>query len=659
MNFDRTEYNNSFLKSSKYNFFRNRIKEDNTFQKLTPSFSITNSHPKNKKNPLFLGTSHLYFSDNSIINNRTNKSNKSNYTKIKYGIIKKLNPRQKIQIKKIKLKKSFSEIFQNNDIDFVRNLNIDSLTHFRNNLKLKENLNSLSQDYFQKPAKKVSKIFFDINNDNNNEDLEEQKNKNEILPMLDRNKINKSFKLFQAKTKELKLELSELAQKEVINQLKLLKKEIENSHNKKKEFFQQIKEIDEEIEEINEENEFLQDFYLKEINNLSKDKNNKIDLLDEIIKFKIKLKLYGKNKDIKERQSFLHILSLKYRQNKSMDSEEEQSPKNKKESFTKIENKNKNNQDFKRLESFEQNLKKSNKKKKYDNFMKEQNERMDKLKEDKKDLEEKIKQIELEIDKNKKEEKIIVDQLMMSYKESLYKGTNVKSEGLVWIIKAIWNLGENVPMSFMPNFLDCESVDYLFKLAKKQNALEALIKKRLEDKIKLKKKVSSKSYHLKPPEDNEDNEDKTNEIINNNKSLSVKAKLILRFQKETKLLENSRKKDIYRDLVKKFKGRENKFEIINMPELFMIKDLENQIEKTREEISELKKNEINRIIKCFIEKNYENIYHTNIETVLAALIGADEKDTEINRYNLAKKNYLASMKQVRFYSHNNMNKYKY
>ena len=52
--------------------------------------------------------------------------------------------------------------------------------------------------------------------------------------------------------------------------------------------------------------------------------------------------------------------------------------------------------------------------------MKEQNERMDKLKEDKKDLEEKIKQIELEIDKNKKEEKIIVDQLMMSYKESLY-----------------------------------------------------------------------------------------------------------------------------------------------------------------------------------------------------------------------------------------------
>ena len=96
-----------------------------------------------------------------------------------------------------------------------------------------------------------------------------------------------------------------------------------------------------------------------------------------------------------------------------------------------------------------------------------------------------------------------------------------------------------------------------------------------------------------------------------------------------------------------------------MPELFMIKDLENQIEKTREEISELKKNEINRIIKCFIEKNYENIYHTNIETVLAALIGADEKDTEINRYNLAKKNYLASMKQVRFYSHNNMNKYKY
>ena len=216
-------------------------------------------------------------------------------------------------------------------------------------------------------------------------------------------------------------------------------------------------------------------------------------------------------------------------------------------------------------------------------------------------------------------------------------------------------------MSFMPNFLDSESIDYLFKLALKQNSLEALIKKKLEVKIKLKKKIFTKSHFLKSQEDNDDNEDnveKTNEIINNNKSLSVKAKLVLRLEKETKLLERGKKKDVYRDLVKKFKGSENKFEIINMPEIFMIKKLENKIKKAREELLELKRNEINRIIKCFLENNYENKYHTNIETVLAALIGEDEKDTEMNRYNIAKKNYFASIRQIRFYSHRYMSKFK-
>ena len=52
----------------------------------------------------------------------------------------------------------------------------------------------------------------------------------------------------------------------------------------------------------------------------------------------------------------------------------------------------------------------------------------------------------------------------MSYKESLFKGKNVKKEGLIWIIKAIRNLGENVPLSYMPEFLDSEFIKFLFKL---------------------------------------------------------------------------------------------------------------------------------------------------------------------------------------------------
>ena len=50
---------------------------------------------------------------------------------------------------------------------------------------------------------------------------------------------------------------------------------------------------------------------------------------------------------------------------------------------------------------------------------------------------------------------------MTHYETLLYKGDEVRNEGLVWIIKAIWNLGENVPMSFIPPFLDFQSIEFL------------------------------------------------------------------------------------------------------------------------------------------------------------------------------------------------------
>ena len=646
MNFDKTEYNNSFTKSQKSIFFKKKLIVENPFQKLIPTFQLSNYTTKNKKPPLFLRTSNLYFSNSSLVQSRTHKSD--NYTQIKY--FKKINSKPKlIQIKKIKIKKSLSEIFQNNDIDLVRNLNIDSMTQFNKNLRLKENLINLSQDYFKKSKeKKMNKIIFDYINDKEiNEDSKEEKNKKEKLPMLNRNIINKSYELLQAKNRELKLEASENAEKEVINKIKILRKEMNIRINKKKELFDKIKEIDDELREYDEENQFIKELYLKEISDISKDKNNGIDIFDEIIKYKIKSKFYTKNQRIKDRQSLLRILNLrKNKTNLKDESLEDSSEENE-------YNKEATKQGNKRLVNFEKNMKKTNKKKKYDNLIKEQEEKMNELKKDKKISEEKINELEKEIDKYKKEEKTIVDKLMMSYKESLFKGKNVKSEGLVWLIKAIWNLGENVPMSFMPNFLDCESIDYLFKLARKQNSMESLTKKILEIKMKLKKKVSNKTHFIKSPKDNEN---KSNEAIDNNKSLSVKEKLILRKEKDTKNLENEKKKDKYKDLINKFEGDKIKFEVINMPEIITIKKLEKQIQNIKEEISELKKNEIDRIIKCFIEKNYENIFHTDIETVLAALIGLDEKDTEVNRFNVAKRNYLSSIKQIRFYDHNYVSK---
>ena len=219
MNFDKTEYNNSFTKSHKLTLFKRKNEVDNPFEKLVPTFQLSNYTTKSQKNPLFLRKSNLYFPNTSLINNKTTKNNQ---TQIKY--LKRCIPKQKIQIRKIKIKKSLSEIFQNNDIDLVRNLNIDSMAQFNDNLKLKENLINLSQDYFEQPKeKKMNKIFLNYNNDNDeegNDDLEEQKNRREKLPILNRNSINKSYELLQARNRELKLEMSENAEKDVINKIK-------------------------------------------------------------------------------------------------------------------------------------------------------------------------------------------------------------------------------------------------------------------------------------------------------------------------------------------------------------------------------------------------------------------------------------------------------
>ena len=62
---------------------------------------------------------------------------------------------------------------------------------------------------------------------------------------------------------------------------------------------------------------------------------------------------------------------------------------------------------------------------------------------------------------------------MRHYQELLYNGKEIRNEGLIWIIKAIWKLGENVPMSFMPTFLDLNAIKYLFNMARMSVELES------------------------------------------------------------------------------------------------------------------------------------------------------------------------------------------
>lgn len=98
--------------------------------------------------------------------------------------------------------------------------------------------------------------------------------------------------------------------------------------------------------------------------------------------------------------------------------------------------------------------------------------------------------LETKIFAHKEEKETIKNKLLLHYHTLLSEGIDTRQEGLLWIIKCIWNLGQNVIMSYMPNYLDEKGIDFIFTIAHKDFKLQK-IRKEIEDiKYKLKGRFS-------------------------------------------------------------------------------------------------------------------------------------------------------------------------
>ena len=648
MNFRKTNYKLKILKDTKKDIkysTQHIINKD--AKRLVPNLSCRNYFKKSPQNPLFIKTLNQF------------------------------------NLEKTKLKNSSSALFQSNDVDFVRNLNFDYLGQINENIMLRENLiNSLHNNSNEEEEEKTEEDLLKENLSKNKNEAEKEQIQ---LPKLNTNAIKtlnkyKSYELIQSHKRKIKNEISEQLQKELINKLKNLRGEVNLKKTEKNEIFKKIKNIEKELDEIDLENYFSKEKYKRQIDDIVK--KTMEDRKEEVIKNKAHAKLEAKKKKFIKAGNFMEIFGKGKVDNPSpinnnKDSNNINNNTPSKSSRTNLKNEaekpiiethnlinNFENNNFtdknarkslnkKSLEIFKINLLQTQRKKEFENFQNSQKEKVLNLKLDLKNLENALNKIDKDLETSRKEEKEIISKLMLFYKELLFKGKSLKKDGLVWIIKAIWYLGENVPMSFMPQFLDFESIDYLFKLAHKQLEIEYFSKKIREMKLNLKKDISIKykddikKLNISNKVENE----------NNNKYSSFdKRKLYSNMKKENNVLANENKKDVYRDLVKEFEEKNLQFEIMNLPEVNRINNVKKHVEKIRDDIIQLKKNEIKRISKCFIENNYEEKYHTNIETVLSALIGTDAKDTEMNKYNTHKKNYIAKLKKIRFFDHEHIRK---
>ena len=97
-------------------------------------------------------------------------------------------------------------------------------------------------------------------------------------------------------------------------------------------------------------------------------------------------------------------------------------------------------------------------------------------------------------------------ELLVHYHKLLLEGRDTRKDGLSWIIKSIWNLKSNVIMSFLPKFLDLNSIAFLFLYTDKLVKIEKMQKKIeiMNNEIKKREKKSKKLAHL------------SNMILNNN-----------------------------------------------------------------------------------------------------------------------------------------------
>jgi len=119
--------------------------------------------------------------------------------------------------------------------------------------------------------------------------------------------------------------------------------------------------------------------------------------------------------------------------------------------------------------------------------------KIEKLNEQKIEIMKKLKACESDLKDFREERNKIKKKLLLHYHNLLLEGKDTRKEGLSWIIKAIWNLKSNVLLSYMPKFLDNESIIFLFSYSMKTIKINSMYKFIQELSLKIKEKEDSLS----------------------------------------------------------------------------------------------------------------------------------------------------------------------
>ena len=520
--------------------------------------------------------------------------------------------------------------FQDNEVNIVRNLNIENETDFFANLFPKGNI--------------------EIN----------MMNEEELLTGSENNKTNK---VNLPKIKNITIDAILESEKRLNLNKKISMRNMANNHLEK-EMHDNLKEIKTKINDLqNRKIELYKNFDLK--TKQIKDIHFNLDVLK-----------IGKSETTLNNILDLNINALST--NKKEDSKnmtnsslgtnpERKEIKNQKQLLKPLFGKNKYEDKIQGLKMLYL-AKKENEEKKAENERK-----LIKLKEENEKISKEVKEIRNELIELKLKENDYEQKLMSHYEGLLYQGRDTRNDGLIWIIKSMWKLGKNVPMQYIPSFLDFRAIEFLFKLANKSIELEN--NKNLLNKTK--KDLTYKIHKLyffnnDNKTDIKNFSPKLFEGINKKTSLLFKTNLIKknsilkRSVSQTNIVKSyihstvddeqrEQEKNNFKEISKFYENKNNNVEIEKMDGMENIEILQTKIKNIENEIIELKNNEVIRIFKEFVENDYQHRYHVTIDVVLAALLGEHMKNIEVNKFAKFKKEYLDNLKNIRFFEYRKKN----
>ena len=579
-------------------------------------------------------------SRNIINNNITSLQNETDISKIRLRPIK-IHHKKKLftnssQTDLInKLTKNIPvSLFHDNEVNIVRNLNLYDDNNFCEQIYFKKNLerNMINdEELLNGSNNKISKVNLPkIKNITMDSILESEKRMN----------LNKKISMRNMANNQL--------EKELYENLKDIKKRINDLKNRKFELYKNFQLRTKQIRDINFEMETLgfgkSETFL----------NNIFDLSD---------KSPSRNNSKKSISKSLGGTPLRLGKKSRFLSPERKESKFQKQLIKTLWGKNDYDDKIQGIKMLYI-AKKMNDEKKAEN---EKN--LKQYKEGIEQINKELKKIREELSNLKEKENTSAQKLMRHYESLLYQGRDTRNDGLIWIIKSMWKLGKNVPMQYIPKFLDFHAIEFLFKLANKSIELENSKNLLNKNKKDLTLKIH-KLYFINNDHNTESNNFTKKQFGGKSKRTSLlfktnlikKNSILKRSVSQTNIIktyihssvddeQRDQEKNTFKEILKFYEKRNNNYEIEKMEGMGRIEDLQNKIKIIENEIVELKNKEIMRIFKQFVENDYQHRYHVTIDVVLAALLGEHMKNIEVNKFAKFKKEYLENLKNIRFYEY--------